>query len=160
MPSHTCDTWVMSQSLCCRTLSPRKKPVKSETVAVMHLTVEKHMGLKGEQFGQSVTALIQDECEASEARYWRCLLKSDIVEVNAKQSQEERCLSERRKLKEYCHYYVSTYTCGQELSRFPRRSEDEEAGREREWGGRPAQMNFDFQPPTEVWRGSDSPLDP
>lgn len=53
--------------------------MKNETVSVTHSTVKKHDGLKGNQFVQSVAALIRDECELSEARIPRCLLKSDIV---------------------------------------------------------------------------------
>lgn len=94
--------------------------VKTEIVAVMHLTDVKHAALERHQFVESVAALIQDECEVSKSRYWRCLLTSDsterAAEVNAGILSPLSC----------------TYTYGQEVSRSSRRSKDEEAGREKD----------------------------
>lgn len=77
-------------------------------------------------------------------------LKSHTVEVNAKPSLGwGEGSGGGSGLKEQCHCSVSTCTCGGSAGDQKGRG----AGKERGRGGGLAQMNFDFQPPAEVFGG-------
>lgn len=72
-------------------------------------------------------------------------LRNDFEKVNEKWRRKE-C----REWKEHCHYFVRTYTCGQDVSKVFHKIK---AWRRRKRDGmrRSTSSNFDFQPPTEVW---------